>query len=160
MTSMKWGFALLVGLALAVAPALAEGKLDLLKKFESGSLELGVATYTDPSAPAGKGRVGLISWRSGEVRNAFAYRIDQWSAIFDLWKKAARQQGAKWATIGSVSETGTTDISRITVKAGPGIELAVTSPQGATIAYVLPAADFSDFETAMQNQRTYLLRKQ
>jgi len=145
--------ALLIGLAFWTNAPAADGKLDVIGKFETGSLGLVVATFTTSD---GQDRVGLLAWRSGEDRNSFALRADEWGAIFDLWQKAARAQGPAWKAVGSVSETGTTDTSRIDMKGGPGVELAVSSPNGARIAYVLPSADFAQFEQAMRDMKAAL----
>ncbi|HXY89375.1 MAG TPA: hypothetical protein VEH75_02010 [Xanthobacteraceae bacterium] len=143
--------ALLFGLALATPAANAEDKLDYVASFKNGSLVLDVCTYTQSN-----GRIGLLGWRSGEARNAFAFRLDEWDKVADLWKKAVRAQGGAWKTVGTVRETGTTDISVLSVKAGPGIELAVASPQVPSIAYVLAPTDFADFEKALEKAKAYV----
>ncbi|MBV8840803.1 MAG: hypothetical protein JO000_30050 [Alphaproteobacteria bacterium] len=145
--------ALLLGLAFATAARCDDGKLDVLVKFESGIRGLAVATFTTSD---GQDRVGALSWRLGPERNAFALRLDQWDAIFDLWKKATRAQGAAWKVIGSVAETGTSDISRITIKSGPGVALSVASAKGGRIDYVLEPADFARFEQAMRDMKASL----
>ena len=145
--------ALLIGLAFWTNALGAEGKLNPIGKFETGSRELMVGTFTTSD---GKDRVGLIAWRSGEDRNAFALRLDEWGAIFDLWQKAARAQGRAWKAVGTISETGTTDVSRIGFKSGPGVEVSVASPKGASIAYVLQPADFARFERAMRGMKAEL----
>jgi len=145
--------ALLVSLALVTAAHSDDGKLDVVGKFENGSRELVVATYTTND---GQERVGLLAWRAGPNRNSFALRLDEWDPIFKLWQKAARAQGSAWKTIGTISETGTSDISRIDMRGGPGVELAIASPKGASIAYLLPAADFARFEQAMRDMKTAL----
>jgi len=145
--------ALLIGITLGAAARCDDGKLDIIGKFESHSREFVVATYTTSD---GRDRVGLLAWRAGEERNSFALRLDQWGVIFGLWEKAARAQGRDWKMVGTISETGTTDISRIDLRAGPGVELAIASPKGARIAYVLAAADFARFEQAMRGMKAAL----
>jgi len=97
-----------------------------------------------------------LGWRSGERRNAFAFRLDEWDKVVGLWKQAVRAQGGAWKLVGTVRESGTTDVSVLSVKAGAGIELAVTSPQGPTIAYVPTPADFAGFEKAMEDAKAYV----
>ena len=145
--------ALLIGLVLGTAARCDDGKLDIVGRFESHSRELVVATYTTND---GQDRVGLLAWRAGESRNSFALRLDAWDGIFELWRKAARAQGREWKAIGTVTETGTSDTSRIDMRGGPGVELAIASPKHASIAYVLPSADFARFEQAMRDMKAAL----
>jgi hypothetical protein len=155
MTMPRWlGLsAFLISLALWTSALCADGKLNVFGKFESDGRELVVATYATED---GKERVGLIAWASGKDRNSFALRLDEWGAIFDLWKKAAGAPAPQWQAVGTISETGTTDVSRIAMKRGPGVELAVGSPKGPAIAYVLPAAEFARFEQAMRDMKADL----
>jgi len=142
----------LISLALTTGALCADGKLNVIRKFESGSLELKVATYL----AAGGERIGLLSWRSAQARNAFAFRQAQWVEIFELGKKATRAQGREWKAIGAAKEIGSSDISSINIKGGAGVEIAVTSQKGASLAYVLPAADFARYEQAMREMKTFL----
>ena len=154
MTARRLGLSvLLFSLALWTNAFCADGKLNIIVKFESDSRQLMVGTFTTSD---GHDRIGLIAWHAGGGRNAFALRLNEWDAIFDLWKKAARAQGPRWKPMGTISEVGTTDVSHIDMRGGPGVELAISSPKGPSIAYVLPPADFARFEQAMRDMKARL----
>jgi hypothetical protein len=51
---------------------------------------------------------------------------------------------------------GTTDVSVLTVSAGPGVKFAVTSLKGVSITYVLANADVARFEKALFRVKDFL----
>ena len=55
-----------------------------------------------------------------------------------------------------MTETGTSDVSHLTVSAGPGVNFVVTSPKGSTVAHVVPEAEFSRFQKALRDVQNYL----
>jgi hypothetical protein len=58
--------------------------------------------------------------------------------------------------VGSMTETGTTDVSRLTIGAGAGIKFAVSSPNGASLSYVLAKAEMARFEKALVQAKDFL----
>jgi hypothetical protein len=149
----------LVAAAIAAVPAgsaFATGRLDVVAKFQQPSLELDVATYIDPEIEPPIGKVGLLGVASGSIRNSFALRGDEWRGLTDLWAKAARMQSRNWRTVGTLTEKGSGDVSRLTILAGAGVKIVVTSPKGAGMAYLIARADMSRFGAAI-NQVKQLL---
>ena len=55
-----------------------------------------------------------------------------------------------------MTETGTSDVSHLTVSAGPGVNFVVTSPKGGTVAHVVQEAEFSRFQKALRDVQDYL----
>jgi hypothetical protein len=145
-------------LALSGSPVLATGQIEVLAKFQQSSLELDVGTYTDPDFDAPGNKVGLIGFASGAVRNSFTLRAEDWSALTDLWAKAARMQSRNWRQVGSLSEKGTAEVARLTFSAGQGVKIAIASPKGASMSYLVAKADMARFEAAL-NQVKDLLAK-
>jgi hypothetical protein len=143
----------LVGLCLALAPLVAKGKLDYVEKFRSGKDELAVATYADTDGAGAVKIVGLLGFASGNTRNSFAFNHDEWDSFLQLWAKAVKAQtsapGNAWKFVGNMTESGTTDVSQLTVSAGAGVKFAVSSPNGASLSYILLKPDHARFEKAL-----------
>jgi hypothetical protein len=140
-------------------PLLAKGRLDVVAKFQRPSLELDIATYIDPDAEMPAGKVGLIGLASGGVRNSIALRPDEWGVLVELWAKATRMQSPRsWRTVGSLTEKSAGDPARVTVLAGHGIKVAVTSPKGAGMTYLVTKADMPRFEAAIRQVMEILQR--
>ena len=160
---MSRGLALvLAGLWLALAPVVAKGKLDYVEKFQAGKEELAVATFTDPDAAGAVKIVGLLGFASGDTRNSFAFKKDEWDKLVELWGKAASAQTStslgSWKFVGTMTETETTDVSQLTVSVGAGVKLAISSPNGASLSYVMPRADQPRFEKALLAVKQLLAR--
>jgi len=155
----------LVGLLMGVGVALlfpyfpvrAEGKLDVVATFENDNLGLDVVTYLNPTTwPS---RIALLGFRSPSARRSFVFNLSEWSSLFDLWTTALKSQSASWKFVGSLTETGTTDASLLTVSAGPGVSFAVTSSKGASITYVLANADVDRFDKTLLHVKNFLSRR-
>ena len=146
--------ALAMGAMLSISPLRAEGKLDTLEKFSSGKTEMVIATYHDPAA-AGSTKVGLIGIGAPK-RNSFAFEADEWDRLIALCNKAVGIQGTAWTAVGSMTETGTTDVSKITISAGPGVRFIISSAKGVTVTYALPKADAPRFQKGLVRVRDFL----
>jgi hypothetical protein len=150
--------------ALAVAfawPALplAKGQIEVVAKFQHTSLELDIATYTDPEFEAPGNKVGVIGFASGQVRNSFSMRGEDWGQLVDLWAKATRMQSRKnWRNVGTLTERGTAEVSRLTLTAGQGVRLVITSPKGATMAFLVGRNDMARFEAAIAQVKDILAK--
>ncbi len=111
----------------------AAGKLVTIEKFTIAGAELDLDTYAQDNE-----MTGLLGIIMGKDRNAFTFDRGEVGEFIALWKKtlAARGPGA-WKEIGTLSEHGTKDVSRLTLSAGPGVRFVLASPAG----YHLPAED-------------------
>jgi hypothetical protein len=152
-------FLLLLGLVVApglgTSPVRAEGKLAVVEKFADSNTELMVAHYTDPAAPADKGKVGLLAIATPK-RNSFAFNLAEWKSLIALTNRATKIQSATWTVVGTMTETGTSDVSHLTVSAGPAVNFVISSAKGDTVAYVLSEAEFSRFQKALRDVQDYL----
>jgi len=144
-----------VTLALAWSPT-AAGRLDVVAKFRQPSLELDVATYVDPDIEAPIGKVGMLGFASGSVRNSFALHGEEWGALVDLWAKAARMQSRNWRTVGMLTEKGGGDPARLTILAGTGVKIVVVSAKGPGMSYVIAKGDMPRFSAAINQVKEVL----
>jgi hypothetical protein len=151
-------FDLLMGIAVVLLllylRVRTEGKLDVVATFENANLGLDVVTYINPTASPS--RIALLGFRSPSARTSFVFSLNEWTSLFGLWTTAVRAQSASWKFIGSMTEMGTADASLLTVSAGPGVRLAVTSVRGASITYVLANADIDRFEKVLLHVKGFL----
>lgn len=147
----------LMALALVIfaSPLRAEGKLKTVEKFTGEKAEMIVATFYDPDADDSKARVGLIGIGAPK-RNSFAFDPDEWARLIALCDKAIAVQAAKWTSVGTMTETGTSDVSKLVVSAGPGVRFVISSPKGLTVTYVLQKADAPRFQKALLQVRDFL----
>jgi len=150
---------LVVALVLPDLPVQAEGKLDVVAKFENANLGLDVVTYINPDIAASPSRMALLGFRSTSARTSFVFSRNEWASLFDLWTTAVKSQSDSWKVIGSLTEIGTADVSLLTVSAGPGVRLAITSVKGVNIAYVLANSDIARFEKALFQVKDFLSRR-
>jgi hypothetical protein len=148
-------FGLVLSLVLGTSPLRAEGKLTVIEKFANASTEFIVAHFNDPGAPKGKGRVGVLAIATPS-RNAFAFNQLEWEKLIELYNKAAKIDSAAWTEVGTMTETGTSDVSHLTVSAGPGMSFVITSRKDGTVAHTLPRADFSRLQKALREVKNFL----
>lgn len=144
-----------LGLMLSVSPLQAEGKLKTVDKFTSDKAEMIVATFYDPDADDAAARVGLIGIGAPK-RNSFAFDSAEWAKLIALCEKAAAVQAAAWTSVGTMRETGTSDVSRLVISAGPGVRFVISSPKGLTVTYVLRKEDAPRFQKALLDVRDFL----
>jgi hypothetical protein len=156
---LAWLAAALAVALLDPVSLLAKGQIEVVAKFQRPNLELDVATYTDPEFASPGNRVGVLGFASGPVRNSFSLRGEDWDQLTDLWAKAKRMQSRKqWRTVGTLSERGTAEVSRLTLSAGQGVRLAITSPKGASMAFLVGNAEMPRFEAALAQVKDILAK--
>ena len=109
---------------------------------------LTVAHYTVAGAPTAKGKVGLLTIATPDA-NSFAFNPSEWKSLIALCDRATKMQSGDWTVVGTMTETGTSDVSHLTVSAGPGLNFVITSPKDGTVAHVLQKAEFSRFQKAL-----------
>jgi hypothetical protein len=84
-----------MGIAVAVVlpdlPVQAEGKLNIVAKFESANLGLDVVTYINPTASPS--RIALLGFRSASARTSFVFSLNEWVSLFDLWATTVSHLG-------------------------------------------------------------------
>ncbi len=146
-------------LAIFASPLRAEGKLKTVEKFASDKAEMIVATFYDPDADDSKARVGLIGIGAPK-RNSFAFDGDEWVRLIALCEKAIAVQSATWSSVGTMTESGTSDVSKLVVSAGPGVRFVISSPKGLTVTYVLQKSDAPRFQKALVQVRDFLGQRQ
>jgi len=135
--------ALLAG-ALLGGAAYAKGQLSKLAAFTAPGAEMQVLTFEDQ----GK-RVALFGIINGSTRNSFTANLSELPGVIELWKKALAARSPAWKTVGSQSETDTSDRSRLTLSAGPGIRFVIDSPKGQTETFTMENGDAARFEEAL-----------
>jgi hypothetical protein len=133
----------------------AEGKLAVVERFADKNTVLAVAHYTVAGAPTTKGKVGLLTIATPDA-NSFAFNLAEWNSLIALCDRATSLQSADWIVVGTMIETGTSDVSHLTVSSGPGLNFVITSPKGGPVAHVLPKAEFSRFQKALRDVQDYL----
>ena len=146
-------FSLVLGLG--TSPLRAEGKLAIVERFADRNTVLTVAHYTNAGAPTAKGKVGLLTIVTPDA-NSFAFNLTEWKSLIALCDRATKVQSRDWTVVGTMTETGTSDVSHLTVSSGPGVNFVITSPKDGTVAHVLPKAEFSRFQKALRDVEDYL----
>jgi hypothetical protein len=148
----------MAGLSLVASPlSAAEGKLVTVEKFTKGNAELAVAHFTDPDVERSKSRVGLIGIASPD-RNSFAFDPAEWQQLMALCTKAIGTKAAGWTVVGTMTESGTEDVSQLTVSAGPGLSLVIASPKSGTVTYVLDKGELARFQKGLRQVKDYLAK--
>lgn len=148
---------LIVSLTLLASPLRAQGKLEIVEKFTKGNAELSVAHFTDPSVEKSKSKVGLIGIASPS-RNSFAFNKGEWTKLIELCQKAIAIKSAGWTQVGSMTETGTEDVSQLTLSAGPGVSFVISSPKAGTVSYIIQKADLPRLQKGLLQVRDYLAK--
>jgi hypothetical protein len=90
------------------------------------------------------------------LQNSFAFDFSETKTLIGLWAKAAKAQSATWKAVGTMTETGTKDVSVLNVSAGPGARFVITSPEKGAVTYNLAAGDLAQFEKALHAVRDFL----
>jgi hypothetical protein len=102
-------------------------------------------------------RVGLLGI-AGSARSSVAFDPGEWRKLVELCNKAIGTKSAGWTAVGAISETGVEGASRLTVSAGPGLTLAISSSAGGTVTYVLEKRDLPRFQNGLRKVNDYLAR--
>jgi hypothetical protein len=132
------------------APARAEtaGTVTFALRLGDASSGLDVATYFDPTSMPHK--VGLLHIRTSAGQNSIAFKADDWRAAQDLWAKAVAAQSTSWHTVGTYDETGTTDPSVLTISAGVGVNVVISSPAKGAVTYTVAPSDMGSLGATLQ----------
>ena len=147
---LAFGTLLVIGLTLLGSPSWAQG-LVVVEKFSAGSTQLNVAQYTHTTGE----RVGLVSIRAS-TQNSFAFTLNEWDMFIEICTKAAAVDSTGWKVVDRMTEVGTTDVSQITISAGPGMRFVIMSPKEGTVAYSLPKSDLPRFQDGLRKVRDYM----
>ncbi len=149
MRPISFACGLALALALSATPLQAKSGFTVLDTFGAPDAELTVAAYSEPDKGEAGPRVTLIGIANGDHRNSMGFRRPAWNEFLALWGRTPHSQSA-WTTVGSISETETSDISTLTVSSGPeGVRFQVSSPKQGTVTYVLPTSEDARFERAL-----------
>ena len=76
----------------------------------------------------------------------------------DLWSKAVKTQSDSWKVIGSMTETETSDVSHLTISAGPGVKFVISSSQKGIVTFVFSKNDMGGFEKALYQVKEFFSR--
>jgi hypothetical protein len=144
-------------LALAASPALA-GNLTIVEKV-SGDGELNVATFfvakdDQHDNPVKVGLLGIVI--PGTRRISIAFSAAEWPVLSALWTKAVAAQSNSWQTIGTFNETGTEDPSVLTMSAGQGVQIVISSPALGARTFVVSPSELNRLTAAFQRAQASL----
>ena len=139
------------------SPVQARVQLDIVAKFRNAELELDLVTVFDSEVDASKSKVALLGIAT-PVRSSFSFRRAEWLSLIELWTKAVKAQSDSWKVVGSMTETETSDVSHLTISAGPGVKFVITSFQNGTVIFVLSRDDMARFESAVYRVKEFFAR--
>jgi hypothetical protein len=137
------------------SPLHARIQLDIVAKFRNLGIELDIVTLVDWEVEAAKSKVALLAIAT-PPRSSFSFRREDWLLLIDLWSKAVKAQSESWNIIGSMKERETSDVSVLTVSAGPGIKIVIDSPRKGPVTYVLSKDDLARFAGALYRVKEFL----
>ena len=132
-------------------------QLDIVAKFRNADLELDVVTIVDSEVEASKSKVALLGIAT-PLRSSFSFRLVEWLLLIDLWSKAVKAQSDSWRVIGSMTETETSDVSHLTISAGPGVKFVISSSQKGIVTFILSKDDVGGFEKALYQVKEFFSR--
>ena len=148
---------LTVGLSVLTSPLQARIQLDIIAKFRNAGVELDVVTVVDSDVEASKSKVALLGIAT-PLRSSFSFRLEEWLSLIDLWSKAVKTQSNSWKVIGSMTETETSDVSHLTISAGPEVKFVISSSQKGIVTFVLSKDDIGRFEKALYQVKEFFSR--
>jgi hypothetical protein len=148
---------LTVGFSILTSPLQAGVQLDMIAEFRNTGVELDVVTIVDSDVEASKSKVALLGI-TRPLRSSFSFRLNEWLSLIDLWLKAVIAQSNSWQLIGTMTETETSDVSHLTVSAGPGVKFVISSSQKGIVTFVLSKDDIGGFEKALYQVKEFFSR--
>ena len=148
---------LTVGLSVLTSPLQARIQLDIIAKFRNAGVELDVVTVVDSDVEASKSKVALLGIAT-PLRSSFSFRLEEWLSLIDLWSKAVKTQSNSWKVIGSMTETETSDVSHLTISAGPEVKFVISSSKKGIVTFVLSKDDIGGFEKALYQVKEFFSR--
>jgi len=137
------------------SPLQARIQLDIVAKFRNVGIELDIVTLIDWEVEAAKSKVALLAIAT-PPRSSFSFRGEDWSLLIDLWSKAVKAQSESWNVIGTMKERETSDVSILTISAGPGIKIVIDSPRKGPVSYVLSKDDLARFAGTLYRGKEFL----
>ena len=147
-------FAAAIVLFAAVA-ARAGGNLVTIEKFNIAGAELDLDTFEQNGQAT-----GLLGIIMGKDRNAFTFDKGEIVEFLELYRKTVAARGAgAWKEMGTLSEHGTKDVSRLTLSAGPGVRFVLASPAGPTQVFTLADSETARFERGLLKIKAFLETK-
>lgn len=153
-----YGLIIVVTVGFSILASLqARIQLDIVAKFRNADLELDVVTIVDSEVEASKSKVALLGIAT-PLRSSFSFRLAEWLSLIDLWSKAVKAQSDSWRVIGSMTETETSDVSHLTISAGPGVKFVISSSQKGIVTFVLSKNDMGGFEKALYQVKEFFSR--
>jgi hypothetical protein len=148
---------LTVGFSILTSPLQAGVQLDMIAEFRNTGVELDVVTIVDSDVEASKSKVALLGI-TRPLRSSFSFRLNEWLSLIDFWLKAVKAQSNSWQLIGTMTETETSDVSHLTVSAGPGVKFVISSSQKGIVTFVLSKDDIGGFEKALYQVKEFFSR--
>jgi hypothetical protein len=148
--------ALLVAGMLACSSASAKGHGEVLVKCVDGAKQLRIATYQEPGPGTTDRRVGLVAISAPSAKIAIALQERDLGLLLGLLKQARTVQSTSWKIVGSVTEAPSSDRSELTISAGPGVQLMISSPRRGSLSFTVASEDLVEFERAMLKMRDFL----
>jgi hypothetical protein len=152
-------YGLITALALSslilASPLQARVQLDIVAKFRNVGIELDIVTLVDWEVEAAKSKVALLAIAT-PPRSSFSFRQEDWLLLIDLWSKAVKAQSESWNIIGTMKERETSDVSILTISAGPGIKIVIDSPRKGPVSYVLSKDDLARFAGTLYRVKEFL----
>src|SRR6516225_5899851 len=153
-----YGLIIVVTVGFSILASLqARIQLDIVAKFRNADLELDVVTIVDSEVEASKSKVALLGIAT-PLRSSFSFRLVEWLLLIDLWSKAVKAQSDSWRVIGSMTETETSDVSHLTISAGPGVKFVISSSQKGIVTFILSKDDVGGFEKALYQVKEFFSR--
>lgn len=149
--------AILIGLmfVLFALPAWA-GKLIYIEKIVSNGGELDVATFFQAKDNVSQ-KVGLLGIAApNQHRISIGFSAADWHVLTTLWNKAVAVHSTSWQTIGTFNEVDTDDPSVLTISAGQGVQIVISSPARGAETFIISVADLDRFGAALQRTQTSL----
>jgi hypothetical protein len=142
---------LALGLVLGASPLLAG--LEFVHKFVTGNTELDVATYTK-----GNEKVGLLGIKSSK-NISIALEASEWGQLISLCNKAVKISATTWIVVGTMSEgSKTDDPTQMSISAGPGLNIILTSPKKGSYSYILQKTDYPQLQGALQKVKAFFAK--
>ena len=138
-------------------PLQARAQLDIVAKFQNADLEFDVVTVIDSEVEASRNKVALLGI-ANPSRSSFSFGLEEWLLLIELWTKAVKAQSDSWRVIGSMTETETSDVSHLTISAGPGVKFVISSSQKGIVTFILSKDDMGGFEKALYQVKEFFSR--
>jgi hypothetical protein len=136
------------------AGAVSTGPAQSARMTPNKSIESSITVF-DSDVETTRSKTALLGITTPS-RNSFSFRLEEWLSLIDLWTKAVKAQSDSWKVVGSMTETETFDVCHLTVSAGPGVMIVISSPKKGAATYLLSKDDMAGFEKALYGVKDFL----